>query len=108
MIMLDMLPYDAILGYDWLKHYSPMTCDWQAKTFTFQHQGTTISLKGTPSPTPEVTAMSAKQVYKSSKGNDIWAFVVLASAHAAKAPTPNRTQFPEELQLLLAQYADVF
>jgi hypothetical protein len=27
MIVLDMLPYVAILGYDWLKHYSPMTCD---------------------------------------------------------------------------------
>jgi hypothetical protein len=32
MIVLDMLPYDAILDYDWLKQYNPMTGDWQAKT----------------------------------------------------------------------------
>ena len=31
MIVLDLLPYDAILGYDWLKANSPMQCDWQAK-----------------------------------------------------------------------------
>jgi len=37
MIVLDMLPYDAILGHDWLKAYSPMKCDWEAKTLQFQH-----------------------------------------------------------------------
>lgn len=30
MIVLDLLPYDAILGYDWLESNSPMQCDWQA------------------------------------------------------------------------------
>lgn len=32
MIVLDILPYDAILGYDWLRANSPMTCDSEAKT----------------------------------------------------------------------------
>ena len=32
MIVLDLLPYDAILGFDRLKTFSPMQCDWQAKT----------------------------------------------------------------------------
>ena len=32
MIVLDLLPYDAILGFDWLKTFSPMQCDWAAKT----------------------------------------------------------------------------
>lgn len=83
MIVLDTLPYDAIQGYDWLRQYSPMTCDWQAKTLQFQHQGKQILLKGIPSHNPEVTPMSAKQVYKSTKGNDIWAFcgVSIGSCH---------------------------
>jgi hypothetical protein len=37
MIVLDLLPYDAILGYDWLQEHSPMQCDWMAKTLTFTH-----------------------------------------------------------------------
>jgi hypothetical protein len=28
MVVLDLLPYDVILGYDWLKANSPMQCDW--------------------------------------------------------------------------------
>jgi len=108
MIVLDMLPYDAILGYDWLKQYSPMTYDWQAKTLQFQHQGTSILLKGIPSPSPEITPMTAKQVYKSSKGNDIWGFVVLAAAHANQHQVNHSSTVPDSLQLLLTQYADVF
>jgi hypothetical protein len=32
MIVLDMHPYDAILGYDWLQQHSPMNCDWHLAT----------------------------------------------------------------------------
>jgi len=32
MIVMDKLPYDAILGFDWLQQFSPMQCDWVAKT----------------------------------------------------------------------------
>lgn len=60
MIVLDTLPYDAILGYDWLRQYSLMTCDWQAKTLQFHHQGKRILLKGIPSLSPEVVPMSTK------------------------------------------------
>jgi len=35
MIVLDMAPYDAILGFDWLKQHSPMECDWTNKTLKF-------------------------------------------------------------------------
>ena len=27
MVVLDMHPYDAILGFDWLQAHSPMQCD---------------------------------------------------------------------------------
>jgi len=108
MIVLDMLPYDAILGYDWLKQYSPMTCDWQAKSLQFQHQGSNIFLKGIPSPIQDITPMSAKQVYKSSKGNDIWAFVVLATTHVTQDQVKQSSIVLDSLQLLLTQYANVF
>jgi hypothetical protein len=35
MIVLDMGPYDAILGYDWLRENSPMQFDWSKKTIQF-------------------------------------------------------------------------
>lgn len=35
MVVIDMQPYDAILGYDWLKTHSPMNCDWEHTTITF-------------------------------------------------------------------------
>jgi hypothetical protein len=43
MIVLDLLPYDAILGYDWLERNSPMQCDWVSKsircpTFVMRNQ----------------------------------------------------------------------
>jgi len=44
MIVLDLLPYDAILGYDWLVSNSPMECDWATKSLTFQHQGRSITI----------------------------------------------------------------
>jgi hypothetical protein len=31
MVVLDMAPYDAIIGYDWLKKNNPMTFDWNEK-----------------------------------------------------------------------------
>jgi hypothetical protein len=46
MIVLDMHPYDAILGYDWLNTHSPMKCDWQAKTIEFLEKGRPVKLKG--------------------------------------------------------------
>jgi hypothetical protein len=42
MIVLDLLPYDSILGYDWLEKNSPMECDWANKTLQFHHQGNDI------------------------------------------------------------------
>lgn len=42
MIVLDMHPYDAILGFDWLKAHSPMDCDWKNKTIHFPEKGKMI------------------------------------------------------------------
>lgn len=44
MIVLDMSPYDAILGADWLKRHSPFQCDWEKKTIAFVEDGKHVEL----------------------------------------------------------------
>jgi hypothetical protein len=107
MTVLDLLPYDAILGYDWLQAHSPMKCDWKDKTMQFQHQGRTVLLKGVQAPSVGVSQITAKQVYKSTKGNAIWAYVVVDTV-TANQPSNTVTESQEDLKHLLVQYADVF
>lgn len=45
MIVLDIGPYDAILGFDWLKNNSPMNYDWNKKTLEFTNGGKLIRLQ---------------------------------------------------------------
>jgi hypothetical protein len=52
MVVIDMQPYDAILGYDWLKTHSPMNCDWEHTTITFPEEGKMITLQGVKSNSP--------------------------------------------------------
>jgi len=85
MLVLDMAPYDAILGYDWLKKHSPMNCDWNQKTLEFTLNGKQVRIQG-------VSAISATQLYKGTKGKDTWAFVIVDSLPPPKldqgTPTP--------------------
>lgn len=109
MIVLDQLPYDAILGFDWLKTFSPMLCDWQAKTLQFNHQGQVVTLQGLHTPSLDLNTISAKQVFKSIKGNDIWAYVVVDSVPATTSASATPHQPPaEDVQDLLLQYVDLF
>jgi hypothetical protein len=39
MKVLPLGPYDAILGYGWLKMHSPMICHWEDKTLQFVQDG---------------------------------------------------------------------
>jgi len=77
MIVLDMHPYDAILGFDWLQRHSPMQCDWQLKTLEFKVNGRPVKLQGINPPPLQLTTISATKVYNSTKGNDVWAFVLV-------------------------------
>lgn len=106
-IVLDLLPYDAILGYDWLKSYSPMQCDWQAKTIQFQHRNKEVILKGIQPKPLDLNIISAKQVY-TTQGNDIWAFVIIQPTVDATTPQPRGCTNEDDIQLLLHQYADIF
>lgn len=108
-IVLDLLPYDVILGYGWLKQYSPMHCDWVAKTISFPHKGKHITLQGLHPPPMQLSSISAKQVYKSTQGNDIWAYVILDITQPNQGTRQAEQNSPsEDIQLLLHQYVDVF
>jgi hypothetical protein len=109
MIVLDMGPYDAILGYDWLRENSPMQFDWRKKTIQFSVDGKQVKLQGLPPQPLEATPISANKLYNSMKGNDTWAYVILSTE-----PTPQPTLQPEphatppHIKQLLATYQDVF
>jgi hypothetical protein len=46
MVVLDMNPYDEILGFDWLQAHSPMQSDWENKTLEFKEAGNLVKLQG--------------------------------------------------------------
>lgn len=74
-----MAPYDAILGYDWLKNNSPMTCNWNNKTLEFNHKGRLIKLQGLLPPPVIATPISATKLYNTTKGNDAWPFAIVTT-----------------------------
>jgi hypothetical protein len=59
MIVLDMHTYDAILGFDRLQQYSPMTCDWANKTIQFQVYDRIVKLQGLQHKYLELQSISA-------------------------------------------------
>ena len=103
MRVLDITAFDAILGYDWLKPLSPMTCHSIEKTMEFCYQGKQVCLQGVQPPPCTIQELSADQLVKLWKGNDIWALalVVQDTDHHSSDKT-------QEIQDLLKQYADVF
>jgi hypothetical protein len=91
MVVLDMHPYDAILGFDWLQDHSPMQCDWQKKTLIFFEMGKAITIQGLQEPPLQLHSMSATKVYNSDKGNDVWAYALLDYI-----PAPISTAVPQQ------------
>jgi hypothetical protein len=103
MKVLDLGAYDAILGYDWLKQHSPMSCHWEHKTMSFVENGRDIVLQGVQPAQLSLEQLPAQQLVKWVAGNDIGAFAVVE----VMAPTPDSV-FPVEIQHLLEEYTDVF
>ena len=103
MRVLDITAFDAILGYDWLKPLSPMTCHWAQKTMEFSYQGHSVCLQGVKPTTCPVQELSADQLVKLWKGNEIWALALVMqdSDH-------QQSDQSHAIQELLQQYADVF
>jgi len=72
MLVLDMGPYDAILGHDYLKLHSPIECDWNLNTLEFSLQGHKVKIQGLPNPPLKATPISATWLVNATKGNDTW------------------------------------
>ena len=103
MQVLEFGAYDAILGYDWLKRNSPMTCNWADHSVEFCHQGHMIKLQGVPAQPLSLSAVSADSVVKWHKGNDVWALAALQCGDSPPSSSP-----PPELTSFLSEFADVF
>jgi hypothetical protein len=108
MMVLDLGSYDAILGFDWLKSHSPMTCGWDQKTFQFWHKNEVVTLQGVVAAEPSpVIELSAIQFRKWFKGNEVWALAVVDFCAEESAIPPISDQ-PEALTAVLAEFSDVF
>ena len=109
MIVLDMTTYDAILGYDWLKEQGPMAIDWTKKTLQFKKNNKPIKLQGLISPPLQAKPISATKLYKDTKGNNSWAFVIVKHTHPPNLTTsPTPTEPPPPIQQVLDKYSQVF
>jgi hypothetical protein len=109
MVVLDMHPHDAILGFDWPQAHSSMNYDWQKKTLEFSEQGSTVKLQGLQDLPLQLHSISATKVYNSVKGNDVWAFVLvdqLDDSITTSLSQPSST--PPAIHDILQAYADVF
>jgi hypothetical protein len=103
MRVLDMGAYDAILGYDWLKIHSPMSCHWENRTIEFVDGGRSVTLQGVKPMELQSQPMEAEQLWKCAKGNDIWAFAVVECV-----PSVGEQLIPEAVQEVIEEYAGIF
>ncbi|XP_073360207.1 uncharacterized protein [Aegilops tauschii subsp. strangulata] len=105
MRILQLGAYDAVLGMDWLKCHSPMTCDWNEKTIQFLHKDQPVTLQGSRAPCQvSLEARSVEQLDKALAGNDVWA---LAIADLSKISSDTTAPQPAKLTQLLEDFQDV-
>jgi hypothetical protein len=82
-----------------------MRCNWATKTLKFDKAGHEVVLKGMPSkPLGPLQEMPVGQLLKLTKGNDIWAIVVLLNTDSLSESSP----LPPEIQTVLEQFSSVF
>jgi hypothetical protein len=104
MRVLELAAYDAVLGYDWLKTHNPMVCHWELKTLEFEEAGHQMHLEGIRRHQLPVVSISAEQVVKWQKGNNIWAMVVVHFVEESIKQVPP----PPCIHQVLAEFKDVF
>ncbi|XBH55725.1 hypothetical protein VPH35_077749 [Triticum aestivum] len=103
---LEIGAYDGILGMDWLAQFSPMTCHWQDKFISFDHDGEHVTFQGVRlKAAPTITAMEPEELRKWIAGNDVWAMAVVDALPTRQAPRkPSMTPLSD----LLEEFQDVF
>lgn len=104
MKVLELGAFNATLGYDWLQSRSPMLCHWSNKTMEFEEKGKLIKLQGALSPTQKVVqCMTANQLLKGFKGNEIWALAVLSKLDQEQEQE-HSSELAGSIQELLSTY----
>ncbi|RLM93096.1 retrotransposon protein, putative, unclassified, expressed [Panicum miliaceum] len=62
---------------DWLKIHSPMQCHWADKTMEFVDEGRLVKLQGVKKNDLLLSELSAAELQKWFKGNEVWAVAVV-------------------------------
>jgi hypothetical protein len=106
MRVLALEAYDAILGYDWLSPHSPINCHWEERTIEFVDMGKHIKIQGVKPASMMLQPIEAEQVWKSAKGDDIWAFAVVEYVEGVKDNI--QQDIPPCIQAVVAQYHILF
>ncbi|RLN13363.1 hypothetical protein C2845_PM09G08930 [Panicum miliaceum] len=101
MQVLELGAYDAILGYDWLKLHSPMTCNWDEYSVQFQERGKQIKLQGIQPSALTVSQLTVDNLVRLHKGNDVWALAMVNFVEPVNSD-------PSEVDTLLQEFEDVF
>lgn len=92
-----------LLGFDWLESHSPMLCDWNAKSISFQDNGVVVTLTFVSKPRLHLQEFPVEQFMKWSKGNDIWSVAILNTLSSIPF-----TDVPHPVARLLQDYQDIF
>jgi hypothetical protein len=104
MRVLELGAYDAILGIDWLKQFSPMVTDWENHCLAFSHNNKFITLRGVLAPPLEsIKELPVEQLLKWYKGNEVWALAIVTTEEQLTQDT-----VPPEIQAVLHTFQDVF
>ncbi|KAK3124680.1 hypothetical protein QOZ80_7BG0590560 [Eleusine coracana subsp. coracana] len=101
--VLPLEAYDAILGMDWVKLHSPMTCHWDIKLLEFMDGGIGVKLQGIRPKELAVVELSTEQLLKWCTGNEVWAMVVV---HCT--PIMGQDSVHPKIQGLLQEFATLF
>ncbi|RLN03399.1 uncharacterized protein C2845_PM13G02930 [Panicum miliaceum] len=103
MRVLELGAYDCILGFDWLKQFSPITHHWENRTMEFMDRGLSIKLQGIKPASLELKELPATQLAKWYAGNDIWALAIVDTN-----PSTATDSCPPQVQEVLDAYHGVF
>jgi hypothetical protein len=104
MRVLDLLAYDAILGYDWLKLHSPITHNWEHKSMQFSHKGQTILIQGVQQTNVTLEELPVDRMIKWWARNDIWAMAIVD----VNPPEDTSPPMLPDIQQVLDEFQDVF
>ncbi|XP_027166158.1 uncharacterized protein LOC113766138 [Coffea eugenioides] len=102
--VLDLEPYDLILGVDWMKSYSPITFDFKTLHLSFEKEGEQVVLRG------DTSTANGRMQQGISAHKDIKHKIrkALQQSCMVKIHNSQVMYVPDSLTELLAKYDDIF